>query len=602
MKKHILILSFLILAHMLCAQTTANPVGISLTMPESAVAAGSEGYLSLQMKIPKGIWLGANKGDARTPPGTKIVTTDVTGITFGEPTFPESIKEWVPAKLGTTQVFKELVTIIIPFTVDSGVKDGNYDVSVKVTYSPGYNAGRLATHVNEVYSTTINVNRNSTSVAMPAPSLGTVSDDFYVKAKSYDNVPNAMKFLFKPLNENNGVIKGLHKLWLDKPGHGKTVRFMPFPLFSTNNIQGTSLGMGGSFFNATKEGTMTGMFSISGYYNDLIGGAFSVQAISCPGAYHNYQFSADFGGEGYRDITFHYENFTMANSSFGLDLNFASLNEPRLRFYGVGPLTVEEDQSAYERTDLNGILDLYALPMQNLRLGVGISYDDYDVGLSFDDIKDSEGIPFLQETSLVDELQGLGGASSVGLRANIIYDHRDQEFAPSRGFYVKMTGSLHSLSNLSEDGIEDSFFGLDVDMRQYFSGPSQKLVVLMRGALALKSESDLPFYMLSSLGGLVSSRAYDEDRFFGQHSGFISAEMRYTLATIPVLGYPMSIEMGGFVDVGQVFGDGIAFGDEINVDPGVSIRMINKPNVGVVINYAFGEDGAYLTGGIGLPF
>ena len=139
-------------------------------------------------------------------------------------------------------------------------------------------------------------------------------------------------------------------------------------------------------------------------------------------------------------------------------------------------------------------------------------------------------------------------------------------------------------------------------MRQYFSGPSQKFIVLMRGGLSLKSESDIPFNFLSSIGGPNSIRAYDFERFKGQHSAFGSLEMRYTFCTIPVLGYPMSIEMGAFLDVGQVFGDGEQFGDELNLDPGFSIRMINKPNVGLVINYGFGQDGGYLTGGIGLPF
>ena len=184
----------------------------------------------------------------------------------------------------------------------------------------------------------------------------------------------------------------------------------------------------------------------------------------------------------------------------------------------------------------------------------------------------------------------------------MIYDHRDQEFTSSRGFYTKMTVTRQSLSDVENDDLPDSYVGLNLDMRQYFSGPSQKLVVLMRGGLELKSESDIPFYYLSSLGGPNSVRAYDFNRYLGQHSAFASAEMRYTFFTIPVLGYPMSIEMGAFLDVGQVFGDGVALGDELNVDPGITMRMINKPNVGLVFNYAYGNDGGYFSGGIGLPF
>ena len=124
----------------------------------------------------------------------------------------------------------------------------------------------------------------------------------------------------------------------------------------------------------------------------------------------------------------------------------------------------------------------------------------------------------------------------------------------------------------------------------------------MRGALDLKSESNIPFYMLSSLGGLNTLRAYDTQRWLGQHSVFASGEMRYTLFKIPVLGYPMDIEMGAFLDIGQVFNDSDELGDDLNVDPGITVRMINKPNVGLIFNYAFGEDGGYFTGGIGLPF
>lgn len=603
MKKLIVLFGFVLVQSLslLYSQTASNPIQIVLTSPTSTVSPGGESYITMQLKVPKGIWMGAKKEEARTPPGTMIKTPEIEGFSFKEPLYPASIKEWVPAKLGTTQVYKEFVTIVIPYEVDKRVREGEYDLNFSITYTPGYNAGRMATHNNEKYSIPITVVNNSPSPEIATPSLGTVGDDFYVKAKSYEGMPNLLKFMFTPLSENRGTVMALHKIWLDNANHGKTVRFMPFPIFSTSKIVGTSFGMGASFANATREGTMTGMFSMSGYYNNLIGGAVSLQAISCPGAYHNYQLSAVFGGEGYRNVTLHYENFTIANSRFGLDLNLASTNEPRMRYYGLGAKTTDANQTAYEQTNLGGILELYSLPMQNLRIGAGIGYIDRSVGTSFQSLKVSEGIPFLQETNLVDGLLGLSGATQLSLRANIIYDHRDQEFASSRGFYTKMTASRNSLSNITED-IASSYYGLDIDMRQYFSGPSQKLVVLMRGALSLKSESNLPFYMLSSIGGLVSSRAYDRERFFGQHSGFVSAEMRYTLFTMPVLGYPMSIEMGAFVDVGQVFGDGEAFGDELNVDPGISIRMINKPNVGIILNYAIGADGGYLTGGVGLPF
>ena len=97
-------------------------------------------------------------------------------------------------------------------------------------------------------------------------------------------------------------------------------------------------------------------------------------------------------------------------------------------------------------------------------------------------------------------------------------------------------------------------------------------------------------------------RAYDFERFLGQHAAFASAEVRYSLFSIPILGYPMDIELGAFLDVGQIFGGELSLGDDLKVDPGMTMRMINKPNVGLVFSIADGDDGIYFTGGIGLPF
>ena len=192
--------------------------------------------------------MGENGKEGRVPPRTKIVAPEIAGFTFDQPLFPESMEDWIPTKLGKTRVHREMVNVIVPFTVSSSVKDGQYDLEFKLNYTPGYSAGRLATHNNEVYGTTVNVRSNSQTVSIPSPSTGTVADDFIVQTKNFDHIPNPIKFLFTPLSEDRFITKALHKIWLDKPGHGKSVRFMPFPFLSTTNIIGSSIGMGGSFF------------------------------------------------------------------------------------------------------------------------------------------------------------------------------------------------------------------------------------------------------------------------------------------------------------------------------------------------------------------
>ena len=268
----------------------------------------------------------------------------------------------------------------------------------------------------------------------------------------------------------------------------------------------------------------------------------------------------------------------------------------------MGAQTQESSETSYERENNTAIADVYYLKGQNLRVGLGLSYDDVGVGRSFQEVVE-DGAPILQDIVGSNQLIGIDGSQTYGGRLNIVYDHRDQEFTPSRGFYGKVTAQANTVSDDSDVELsEDNYLNFNVDMRQYFSGPSQKMVVLLRNTWIFNTESDIPFYNLADNGGLNSMRAYNEGRFLGQHSFFSSMEMRYTLFKVNVLSYPMSVEMGAFLDVGQVFGDQETLGDDLNVDPGVSMRMINKPNVGLIFNYAWGEDGAYFTGGIGLPF
>ncbi len=603
-KINLIILSLLFISSVF-AQTVKDPIVVDLMTSSTSISPNSKSYIIVQFQIPKGIWMGAETGDARVPPATVITPQSLAGFDFEEPMFPEPIQEWVPAKLGKTLVYKELVKVVIPYTVNEDVKPGGYDLKFNITYSPGYNAGKLSTHVKEEYTINVKVAPNSEASTIPEPSLGTVSDDFVVQAKTYDNIPKLFRFMFNPINENSGFAKGLHKIWLDKEGHGKNIRIMPFPNLSNTKITGSTIGMGLAFFNSTREGTMTGNFSMSGFQNNLIGAGFGISAISCPGAYHNYQFNATFGGESYRDVQLKYENYTVADSKFGYNFSAKSIEEPRKRFNGIGNNSSLASETAYRLTLLHTALDLYSIGIQNFRFGIGANYNNYDVGTSFQKIRDIEGIDFLQnDTTLTNGLVGLNGNTIYGFKLNFIYDHKDQEFASARGFYAKLVLSRNNISDTDNTDFSSNYYGLKLDVSQYFSGPYQKLIIFMRGGLDLKSQADIPFYAQSSLGGLNSMRAYDFDRFLGQHAAFASAEMRYTLFSLPILGYPMDIELGAFVDVGQIFGgtESLALGDDLKVDPGMTMRMINKPNVGLVFSIADGDDGIYFTGGIGLPF
>ncbi len=135
----------------------------------------------MQFKIPYGLWMGAEGSLARTLSGTLIVIPEIEGFTFEKPHFPELQKEWVPAKLGKSLVYKGIVNVFIPFTLNSSVNSENHNLDFKVTYTPGYGAGKLSTHNNQIVSTTTNVSNNGArGTAIPTPSTMDVDSDFAV--------------------------------------------------------------------------------------------------------------------------------------------------------------------------------------------------------------------------------------------------------------------------------------------------------------------------------------------------------------------------------------------------------------------------------------
>ena len=68
-----------------------------------------------------------------------------------------------------------------------------------------------------------------------------------------------------------------------------------------------------------------------------------------------------------------------------------------------------------------------------------------------------------------------------------------------------------------------------------------------------------------------------------------------------VLGMPMDGELAPFGDAGQGV-EKTPFKGKVNVNPGVSMRILNRPNVGLIVNWAHGQDGGQFTGGVSLPF
>lgn len=595
----ILFLASFVFAATSSSQTVEQPIQISLSPLAETLRPGQSSALVFTFRIPRGFWLGENDRSARIPAATIIEVQSQQYFTFEQPRFPQPEVRGVPVHLGTTRVFTGEIKVIVPFKIADNAPVDDYTLRMLLTYTPGLNAGHLTTHVREPYSTTVTVasSANQVAVEIPQPSRGDVPPDFLVQEKKL-NLPQPMKAMFHTWDENSPLPKFLHGLFLDPDNHGKHIQTVWHPFIGSTQNFGQSVGGAVALMNVTREGIMTGTFDMRGYYNEYVGATAAVDVVSCPGAYFNYWFSAQISEDRNRQAQLHIENLTLGkNDRFGFETQVNAFQDPRFRFYGLGGATDEKDETDYTHEEFGGFLDLYWLPVDNLRFSVGGKIRSVDVKRG---AKRLDGVvPFTINQSQFLGVSGIRGATVVGERVNLVYDGRNQEFTPSAGIYMKLTAEYNQVTS---DASPVSTYGrFSLDMRKYFSTVDQKFTLLLRNGWTLTTSEDIPFFDQATLGGEATLRAFGFGRFYGQHSVFGSVEIRWQAMHMVMMGFPMDLEIAPFLDFGQVF-NSTQFEGEFNFNPGLSMRVLNRPNIGIVGNGAIGQDGLVFTGGVSLPF
>ncbi len=598
-KTTIYLVLLLLSGSLVFGQTVEEPIEISLAAAHSSVSPGQNSALLVTFKIPQGFWLGEDDPSARIPAATVVEVEPQKYFSFGKAQFPMPEVRGVPVHLGLTRVFTGKITAVVPFQVSQDTPPGSYAIGVRLTYTPGLNAGHLTTHVREPYIVTLKVveGKAKTNSALPQPSRDSVPPDFLVQEKQL-SLPQPMKTMFHRWDENGPLPKFLHWLFIDPENHGKHIQTVWHPFVGSTENFGQSVGGAMALMNVTREGIMTGTFDVRGYYNEYVGATVAVDVVSCPAAYFNYWFSAQISDDRNRQLHFHNENLTLGKDDrYGYEFQIDAFQDPRYRFYGLGGGTNEDDETNYTHEEFGGFLDLYWLPADHLRFSVGGKIRSVDLKRGADRLADD--LPFTINEARFADVPGINGATVVGERVNVVYDARNQEFTPSAGFYLKFTAEYDQVTS---DPKPTSTYGrFKLDWRKYISTVNQRYTLLLRNSWTFTTTQDVPFFDQAQLGGEATLRAFDLGRFYGQHAVFGSVELRIQAMHKVLMGFPMDLEVAPFVDFGQVY-NGSDFDGEFNVNPGLSLRILNRPNIGIVGNGAIGQDGIVFTGGVSLPF
>jgi hypothetical protein len=237
-------------------------------------------------------------------------------------------------------------------------------------------------------------------------------------------------------------------------------------------------------------------------------------------------------------IASHFDAYKERVPGFGMYVDVRYRHSPLHRFFGMGPVTRDEDRTSFllRGASYDLVTEYQATRWLGFAVRGGIL--DFEVGPGGDTKRPSTELVF--DDGAAPGLRRQPAYFHAGLATAI--DGRDSAEAPRSGGMIGLMAWRFD----SIDTARDDFSRLAMDARYYV--PASGRSVLAFRALASRDFADsggrVPFYMEQTLGGGDTLRGFERARFRDAALMNVSAEYRFDV-------HPM-VELAGFGDVGQV--------------------------------------------------
>jgi hypothetical protein len=245
-------------------------------------------------------------------------------------------------------------------------------------------------------------------------------------------------------------------------------------------------------------------------------------------------------------------------------------------FYGIGNRTSLDDEEDYT----SRAWDVYLSGEYHIgaSINLGLHYHFYDWTLT-----DIQSGGMLENGTIT----GSNGGTASGLGFQFKFDTRDRIFYPHRGelFQINFTAYQPTLGSTTQ------FSTFIVDLRKYLPLTPRQVVALQ---LRMETQSgEVPFPLMSKLGGPDHLRGYYSGRFRDNNLFMVQAEWRYT----PIWRLGVSI----FAGLGQVTGSLTEFDlGNFNYCLGFGLRYLYNKRESMYARMDFGwgseSSGIYMEG------
>ena len=367
------------------------------------------------------------------------------------------------------------------------------------------------------------------------------------------------------------------------------------PAISTSKNDGRDFGFIVPFLNSDSEGNLRSLFAPMVVHNSFLGVRGTLNYFHYWSGGSQIELVGSYTEEIERKLKVRYQDPGFIQGLFFVDIGAQFFKNATKRFFGIGQITPEGNESNYTGREIN------------VHWNFGIHLNDVTrlaVNQRFRDVKIQPGgvdtEPYSRDR--FPGVAGMKGATILAHRLVFQYDSRDNWITPTAGTRVETFGEL---AQNFDRGKEDDllFFRSGIDIRQIIPSPSKRYIFLARANLQLSFGDGIPFFEQSSLGGEDNLRGYGRDRFIDKHLVSFSAEERIHLFALKMFHVNIECEMTPFIDMGRTYQD-FKFRqfNEWEFTPGVGFRGIVRPNVVGRVDWAYSKEGGAVFAGLHYPF
>jgi surface antigen Omp85-like protein len=368
--------------------------------------------------------------------------------------------------------------------------------------------------------------------------------------------------------------------------------YLPLPAFAYNRNEKYWVGALMPVLRSNEKDQVQDIFAPQYLHNQYIGETFSLNYYGYPSDTETYHAVASYATKIERDFDLSYKNIAAGGGRYIVAAEVQWFKNAFRRFFGLGNSAPESDETNY--TSREAVVQLTA--------GINLTSDFALLWTErYHDVRVQQGaVSSLPQTSVVfPNLTGIDGAQIVGHKLSLRYDTRDKQLIPTQGSYVNISAEFNQ--NLKHQE-ENQWWRFAFDARQLVPhGPG--LVFVARASMDSISGPGVPFYEEPTLGGETTLRAFGQGRFIDENAFLVNFEERIPVLEKRIFDHPLNLEAAPFVDIGRVYDTfGTKAFTDLQVNPGVGLRMLARPNVVGRLDIGYGRDGTNVFVGLDYPF